>query len=78
MSNIPKFLVCNNYVFSPDNLFILCTHKPCMLIRIINPKGAFSLEIEKIYELNGSDPDKALKRANDWYIAYRNNQVNKF
>lgn len=72
MGNIPKFLICNNPMYSEENLFILCSAKPEMLIRVINPKGNFSLEIEKIYDDQGADTDKALKRAHDWYVAYRN------
>lgn len=77
-NNIPKFLICTNPMYSEENLFILRTSRPCMLMRVKDhPDGSFELTIERIYSEDQGRAEMILKRAHEWYLAYKIKKKNK-
>lgn len=71
MADLPKFLICTNPMFSDENLFILRTSKPCILLRVNQYKdGKFDLSIEQIYSGDKRQIEQIMQRAREWYIAY--------
>lgn len=70
LKKISKFLLCTNPMVDEVH-YIFCTRDPEMIMEVKDKDGEINFEILEIYSGTSEEALKAMKRAKDWYIAYK-------
>jgi hypothetical protein len=71
MAKYPKFLVANNPMVNPDDVYIFHSQRPRLLVKVENEAFMIVDDIDNATEGDANKLEGLISRMNDWYKSYK-------